>query len=59
LEFQELLEAQAEVQVNGPVSVEPLSNGSPEEGEATAAEEVGVLEKKLEDLKSKNNVGFC
>lgn len=51
------LEAQSKSTPNGLVTMAPLSNGDQppavDEGEP---EEVAILEKKLEDLKSRNNV---
>lgn len=56
-------ERQAKTTPNGPVAIETLSNGTssqppppPAEDERMADKDVAILEKKLEDLKVKNNV---
>ena len=53
------LESQSKSTPNGIVTVAPLSNGAGDQPPAVderEPEEVAVLEKKLEDLKSRNNV---
>lgn len=54
------LEQQRKTQLNGPVSLESLSNGASDQlqpalEERGSSKEVMILEKKLEDLKCKNN----
>lgn len=52
------LEQQAKSKLNGPVVVQTLSNGDdePPASALEAGKEVAILERKLEDLKNKNNV---